>query len=116
MQTPPAYHPFYEGRHRRRSVDRLDQIPDGNLIRSDHAESRRVPLTSRMRRRPIPFAVAIVGEIGVAGDCLPVGGRLESGGLVDDLPEGVDKKGYVKLTAAAKGAAPAWAEEDIFVV
>jgi hydrogenase small subunit len=24
--------------------------------------------------------------------------------------------GYIKLTAAAKGAAPAWAEEDIFVV
>ena len=37
-------------------------------------------------------------------------------GIPKDMPEGVDKKGYVKLTAAAKGAAPAWAEEDIFVV
>ena len=30
--------------------------------------------------------------------------------------QGVDKTGYVKLTAAAKAASPAWAEEDIFVV
>ena len=37
-------------------------------------------------------------------------------GVPKDLPTGVDKTGYVKLTAAAKGAAPAWAEEDIFVV
>ena len=37
-------------------------------------------------------------------------------GVPKDMPTGVDKKGYVKLTAAAKGAAPAWAEEDIFVV
>ena len=37
-------------------------------------------------------------------------------GVPKDLPDGVDKKGYIKLTAAAKGAAPAWAEQDIFVV
>jgi hypothetical protein len=32
------------------------------------------------------------------------------------LPAGVDKKGYIALTGAAKNAAPAWAEQDIFVV
>jgi hydrogenase small subunit len=32
------------------------------------------------------------------------------------MPTGVDKAGYVKLTAAAKAASPAWAEDDIFVV
>lgn len=37
-------------------------------------------------------------------------------GLPRDLPEGLDKTGYMKLTAAAKQAAPKWAEEDIFVV
>ena len=37
-------------------------------------------------------------------------------GVPKDLPDGVNKKGYMKLTAAAKHAAPAWAEEDIFVV
>ncbi|RAN38714.1 hypothetical protein HY26_17630 [Hyphomonas sp. GM-8P] len=37
-------------------------------------------------------------------------------GVPKDLPTGVDKKGYMKLTAAAKNASPAWAEEDIFVV
>lgn len=37
-------------------------------------------------------------------------------GLPRDLPEGLDKAGYMKLTAAAKQAAPKWAEEDIFVV
>ncbi len=37
-------------------------------------------------------------------------------GVPKDLPEGVDKKGYVKLTSAAKAAAPVWAEQDIFVV
>ena len=37
-------------------------------------------------------------------------------GVPKDLPEGVDKKGYVKLTGAAKAAAPEWAEQDIFVV
>jgi NiFe hydrogenase small subunit HydA len=37
-------------------------------------------------------------------------------GVPKDMPEGVDKTGYVKLTAAAKAAAPAWAEQDIFVV
>ena len=37
-------------------------------------------------------------------------------GIPKDLPAGVDKSGYFKLSAAAKAAAPAWAEEDIFVV
>jgi hydrogenase small subunit len=37
-------------------------------------------------------------------------------GVPKDMPAGVDKSGYVKLTAAAKSAAPAWAEDDIFVV
>jgi hydrogenase small subunit len=37
-------------------------------------------------------------------------------GVPKDLPLGVDRTGYVKLTAAAKGAVPAWAETDIFVV
>ena len=37
-------------------------------------------------------------------------------GVPKDLPEGVNKKGYIKLTGAAKAAMPAWAEEDIFVV
>jgi len=37
-------------------------------------------------------------------------------GVPKDLPEGVNKKGYIKLTGAAKAAMPEWAEEDIFVV
>ncbi|MFZ5559013.1 MAG: hydrogenase [Pseudomonadota bacterium] len=37
-------------------------------------------------------------------------------GVPKDLPLGVDKKGYITLTAAAKNAAPAWAEQDLFVV
>jgi len=37
-------------------------------------------------------------------------------GVPKDLPAGVDKSGYFKLSAAAKAAAPAWAEDDIFVV
>ncbi len=37
-------------------------------------------------------------------------------GIPRDLPEGLDRSGYVQLTTAAKGAAPAWAEEDIFVI
>jgi len=37
-------------------------------------------------------------------------------GVPKDMPLGVDKAGYIKLTAAAKAASPAWAEEDIFVV
>ncbi len=37
-------------------------------------------------------------------------------GIPKDMPLGVDKTGYVKLAAAAKAAAPAWAEDDIFVV
>ena len=37
-------------------------------------------------------------------------------GIPKDMPDGIDKKGYVKLTAAAKLAAPSWAEQDIFVV
>jgi len=37
-------------------------------------------------------------------------------GVPRDLPIGVDKAGYIKLTAAAKAASPSWAEEDIFIV
>ena len=37
-------------------------------------------------------------------------------GVPKDLPLGVEKKGYIALTSAAKNAAPAWAEQDIFVV
>jgi hydrogenase small subunit len=37
-------------------------------------------------------------------------------GVPKELPLGVDKKGYIALTAAAKNAAPKWAEQDIFVV
>jgi NiFe hydrogenase small subunit HydA len=37
-------------------------------------------------------------------------------GLPRELPGGVDKSGYIKVTAAAKLAAPAWTEEDLFVV
>jgi hydrogenase small subunit len=37
-------------------------------------------------------------------------------GFPKDLPTGVDKVGYMKLTAAAKQAAPQWAEDDIFTV
>ena len=37
-------------------------------------------------------------------------------GVPKDLPEGVDKSAYIKLTSAAKSASPAWAEKDIFVV
>lgn len=37
-------------------------------------------------------------------------------GLPRELPGGVDKSGYVKMTAAAKLAAPPWTEEDLFVV
>jgi NiFe hydrogenase small subunit HydA len=37
-------------------------------------------------------------------------------GVPKDLPAGVEKTGYMKLTAAAKAASPSWAEEDIFVV
>jgi Ni,Fe-hydrogenase I small subunit len=37
-------------------------------------------------------------------------------GVPRDLPLGIEKSGYLKLTTAAKAASPAWAEEDIFVV
>lgn len=37
-------------------------------------------------------------------------------GVPKDLPEGVNKAKYLKLTSAAKAAAPSWAEEDIFVI
>ncbi len=37
-------------------------------------------------------------------------------GIPRDLPEGLNRSGYVQLTTAAKAAAPAWAEEDIFVI
>ena len=37
-------------------------------------------------------------------------------GIPRDLPTGLDRSGYVQLTTAAKAAAPAWAEDDIFVI
>ncbi len=37
-------------------------------------------------------------------------------GVPRDLPLGIEKSSYLKLTTAAKAASPAWAEEDIFVV
>jgi len=37
-------------------------------------------------------------------------------GVPRELPLGVDKRGYIALTAAAKNAAPAWAENDVFFV
>lgn len=37
-------------------------------------------------------------------------------GVPKDMPAGIDKPAYVKLTAAAKAASPSWAEDDIFVV
>ena len=37
-------------------------------------------------------------------------------GVPKELPFGVEKKGYIALASAAKIAAPAWAEQDIFVV
>lgn len=37
-------------------------------------------------------------------------------GMPKDLPEGIDKPAYIKLTTAAKAASPSWAEDDIFVV
>ena len=37
-------------------------------------------------------------------------------GVPKELPLGVDKKGYIALTSAAKNAAPRWAEQDLFVV
>jgi hydrogenase small subunit len=36
-------------------------------------------------------------------------------GVPRTMPAGVDKIGYIKLTTAAKAAAPRWAEDDIFV-
>ncbi len=37
-------------------------------------------------------------------------------GVPKEMPPGLDKMRYIKLTASAKAAAPAWAEEDMFVV
>lgn len=37
-------------------------------------------------------------------------------GVPRDLPAGINRSGYIELTTAAKVAAPAWAEDDIFVV
>jgi NiFe hydrogenase small subunit HydA len=37
-------------------------------------------------------------------------------GVPRELPAGIDKPGYIKLTAAAKAISPSWAEDDIFVV
>ena len=37
-------------------------------------------------------------------------------GVPKEMPTGIDKIGYIKLTTAAKAASPRWAEDDIFVV
>jgi uptake hydrogenase small subunit len=37
-------------------------------------------------------------------------------GFPKEMPAGIDKGGYIKLTAAAKAAAPSWTEDDFFVV
>lgn len=37
-------------------------------------------------------------------------------GFPKELPAGIDKSGYIKLTAASKAAAPTWTEDDFFVV
>jgi hydrogenase small subunit len=37
-------------------------------------------------------------------------------GVPKELPDGIDKKGYITLTGAAKSAAPIWAEQNMFVV
>ncbi len=37
-------------------------------------------------------------------------------GVPRELPTGIDQNSYVKYTSAAKAAAPAWAEDDMFVV
>ncbi len=37
-------------------------------------------------------------------------------GVPRTLPTGIDKIGYIKLTAAAKAIAPRWAEDDMFVI
>ena len=37
-------------------------------------------------------------------------------GVPKDLPTGINRKGYISLTGAAKNAQPAWAEQDMFVV
>jgi hydrogenase small subunit len=37
-------------------------------------------------------------------------------GFPKELPAGLDKSGYIKLTAAAKVAAPSWTEDDFFVI
>jgi len=37
-------------------------------------------------------------------------------GVPKELPLGVDKKGYIALTAAAKRAVPQWVEENMFIV
>jgi hydrogenase small subunit len=37
-------------------------------------------------------------------------------GMPKDLPEGSAKPGYVRLTAVAKATAPAWVDDDMFVV
>ncbi len=37
-------------------------------------------------------------------------------GIPRDLPQGLDRAGYVQMTTAAKAAAPAWAEDDIIEI
>jgi hydrogenase small subunit len=36
-------------------------------------------------------------------------------GVPSELPAGIDKPGYIRLTAAAKATSPSWTEDDIFV-
>ncbi|MBE7159589.1 MAG: hydrogenase, partial [Rhodospirillales bacterium] len=37
-------------------------------------------------------------------------------GVPRDMPEGLDRVGYVKLTVAAKAIVPKWSEGDYFCV
>jgi hydrogenase small subunit len=36
-------------------------------------------------------------------------------GVPHELPAGLERNSYMKMTIAGKSAAPQWAEEDIFV-
>ena len=79
---------------------------------------------SEYLKRSEEMRILVAGGAGYVGAAL-VPKLLERGYEVEvvdqcwfgkHLPEGVDKKGYIALTTAAKASAPAWAEEDIFVV